>query len=151
MKDLLVIRPYDVWIWLSVFVITVVIEFMTVEFVSVWFAIASIPALVLALFNQDPWLQLIVFFLLSILLLAVTRPLVVKYLRRNIVDTNVDAYVGKTALVTSKITEIEAGLVKFEGLIWTAISSESIPEGSKVRILAIEGNKLIVTKIIEEK
>lgn len=140
-----------VWIWLAVFIITVVIEFMTVEFVSVWFSIASIPALILALFNQNPWLQLIVFFLLSILLLAVTRPLVVKYLRRNIVDTNVDAYVGKIALVTSKITDIEAGLVKFEGLVWTAVSSESIPEGSKVRILAIEGNKLIVTKIIEEK
>ena len=140
-----------VWIWLAVFIITVVIEFITVEFVSVWFSIASIPALILALFNQNPWLQLIVFFLLSILLLAVTRPLVVKYLRRNIVDTNVDAYVGKIALVTSKITDIEAGLVKFEGLVWTAVSSESIPEGSKVRILAIEGNKLIVTKIIEEK
>ncbi len=140
-----------VWIWLAVFIITVVIEFMTVEFVSVWFSIASIPALILALFNQNPWLQLIVFFLLSILLLAVTRPLVVKYLRRNIVDTNVDAYVGKIALVTSKITDIESGHVKFEGLIWTAVSSESIPEGSKVRILAIEGNKLIVTKIIEEK
>lgn len=140
-----------VWIWLAVFIITVVIEFMTVEFVSVWFSIASIPALILALFNQNPWLQLIVFFLLSILLLAVTRPLVVKYLRRNVVDTNVDAYIGKIALVTSKITDIEAGLVKFEGLVWTAVSSESIPEGSKVRILAIEGNKLIVTKIIEEK
>lgn len=140
-----------VWIWLSVFVITVVIEFITVEFVSVWFSIASIPALILALFNQNPWLQLIVFFLLSILLLAITRPLVVKYLRRNIVDTNVDAYVGKTAIVTSTINEIEAGHVKFEGLIWTAVSSEMIQKGSKVRILAIEGNKLIVTKITEEK
>ncbi len=140
-----------VWIWLAVFIITVVIEFLTVEFVSIWFAIASIPALILAMLNQNEWLQLIVFFLLSILLLSVTRPLVVRYLRRNIVDTNVDAYVGKVAIVTSQISNNESGLVKFEGLIWTAVSSESIPIGSSVRILAIEGNKLIVTEITEEK
>ena len=138
-----------VWIWLSVFVVAVVIEFVTVEFVSVWFAIAAIPSLILALFGANTWLQIIVFFLLSILLLAVTRPLVVKYLKRNIVDTNVDAYIGKVALVITAISDVESGKVKFEGLIWTAISSENIPEGSKVRILAIEGNKLIVTQIID--
>lgn len=139
-----------VWIWLAIFAISIIIEFATVEFVSIWFSIASIPALILALLNQDPWLQIIVFFLVSTLLLALTRPLVVKYLRRNIVETNVDAYVGKIALVTKEISDINPGLVKFEGLIWTAISSESIDTGSKVRILAVEGNKFIVTKIIEE-
>ena len=29
-------------------------------------------------------------------------------------------------------------VVKFEGLIWTAISSENISAGSKVKILAVE-------------
>lgn len=139
-----------VWVWLAVFVVSIILEFATVEFVGIWFSIASIPALILALLNQDPWLQVIVFFLLSTLLLALTRPLVVKYLRRNVVDTNVDAYVGKIALVTKEISDVNPGRVKFEGLIWTAISSENISAGSKVKILAVEGNKFIVSKIIED-
>ena len=34
---------YIVWVWLGIFLITLTVEIFTVEFVSVWFAVAAIP------------------------------------------------------------------------------------------------------------
>jgi len=141
-------NEYMIWFWLAVFVIAVGFEFATTEFVSIWFAIAAIPSLLIAIFAPGSlWLEVIVFFAVGFVLMALTRPLVVKYFRRNVVDTNVDAYIGKIALVIKSISDVQYGSVKFEGIEWTAMSNESIEAGAKVKILAIEGNKLIVTKI----
>nr|WIF87862.1 NfeD family protein [Acholeplasma laidlawii] len=48
------------------------------------------------------------------------------------------------------ISPMSRGQVDFEHMNWTAISSEDIEVGATVRILAIEGNKFIVTKINKE-
>jgi len=137
-----------IWFWLGVFIFAVGIEFATTEFVSVWFAISAIPTLIVSIFYPTMiWLQIIVFFSIGFILMGFTRPVLVKYFRRNVVDTNVDSFIGKVAIVVKEITEIENGSVKFQGDIWTAMSSEHIEVGEQVRILAIEGNKLIVTKL----
>ncbi|HLT00112.1 MAG TPA: NfeD family protein [Acholeplasma sp.] len=137
-----------IWFWLGVFIFAVGIEFATTEFVSVWFAISAIPTLIVSIFYPTMiWLQIIVFFSIGFILMGFTRPVLVKYFRRNVVDTNVDSFIGKVAIVVKEITEIENGSVKFQSDIWTAMSSEHIEVGEQVRILAIEGNKLIVTKL----
>lgn len=139
---------YVVWLWLLVFIFAVVIEFATVDFVSIWFAIAAIPTMIIAVFYPtNVWLQVIVFFVTGFILMALTRPVVINYFKKNIVSTNVDSYVGKTAIVTKEISDTERGAVEFERASWTAISNETIEVGAHVRILAIEGNKFIVTKI----
>ncbi|WP_025724671.1 NfeD family protein [Acholeplasma granularum] len=143
-----IISDYIVWFWLAVFVITIVIEFITVEFVSIWFALASIPSLILSIFlPENIALQIILFFISGFGLMLLTRPALIKYFKKNIVTTNVDSYVGKTAIVIKEITSISRGQVDFEHMIWTAVSSETIEVGKQVKILSIEGNKFIVTKI----
>ena len=52
-------------------------------------------------------------------------------------------------MVTKKIGLNEYGEVKVFGNVWTAYSNEEIEVGEKVKILSIEGVKLIVEK--EEK
>jgi membrane protein implicated in regulation of membrane protease activity len=62
--------------------------------------------------------------------------------------TNADRCIGKDAIVTQDINNIEAcGQVKADGKIWTARSSDDsvIPEGALVTVEKIEGVKLIVT------
>src|SRR5690606_10888385 len=95
-------------------------------------------------------LQVIVFFLTGFVLMFLTRPFLIKYFKKNMVSTNVDSYVGKLAIVIKEISPMLRGQVDFENMNWTAISSEDIEVGSTVKILAIEGNKFIVTKIKEE-
>jgi membrane protein implicated in regulation of membrane protease activity len=142
---------YIIWFWLLVFITTVIIEFITVEFVSVWFALASIPTLIISAFvPNNIGLQVLVFFLTGFILMLLTRPFLIKYFKKNMVSTNVDSYVGKFAIVIKEISPMLRGQVDFENMNWTAISSEDIEVGSTVKILAIEGNKFIVTKIKEE-
>ena len=58
--------------------------------------------------------------------------------------------IGKTAVVTEKISPNEIGKVKLRGISWSAISNDEIEKGSKVRVLDIEGVKLIV-ELLEKK
>ncbi|MFA5693066.1 MAG: NfeD family protein [Acholeplasmataceae bacterium] len=137
-----------VWIWFVVLIAALVLEFITVDFVSMWFAIAAVPIIVIAwIWPELIYLQVILFFVIGFLLMILTRPLLVRYFRKNVVSTNVDSYIGKEAIVKELITPTKNGTVLFESLIWTAVSKEEISPNTLVKILAVEGNKLIVSKI----
>lgn len=139
-----------VWVWLAVFILSIVLEAATVDFVAIWFAIAALPSFVMALLNVSFEVQLTFFVLVSILLLVFTRPYMVKYFKTNRVKTNAQTVIGKTAVVTEKISSNEIGKVKLRGISWSAISNDEIEKGSKVRVLDIEGVKLIV-ELLEKK
>lgn len=142
---------YMVWIWLIVFVLALILEFATADFLTIWFAISALPTAIIAYFFPEMIiLQIAFFFLFGFLLMLIIRRYVVKYVKRNVVSTNVDSYIGKTAVVVETIKPNERGLVKFQGDLWTAISTETIEINEKVRILTIEGNKFIVTKKLDE-
>ena len=133
-----------VWLWLAVVIITLVIEFMTAEIVSIWFFFGSVVSLILAICKVDPSIQIIVFVLVSLLFMACVRPFIRKYIKRNEIKTNVDSFVGRIALVTEDIVDGNRGVVKLDGQEWSAIANEDILKGTKVVVLSIEGNKLIV-------
>ena len=133
-----------VWLWLAVVIITLVIEFMTAEIVSIWFFVGSVVSLILAICKVDPAIQIIVFVIVSIVFMVCVRPFIKKYVKRNEIKTNVDSFVGRIALVTEDILDGNRGVVKLDGQEWSAISNENILKGTKVVVLSIEGNKLIV-------
>jgi len=135
------------WLWLGLFISALFVEFATADMVSVWFALASVPSFILALLNVNFIIQIAVFVVAAVLLLVVTRPVVIKYFKTNEIKTNVDSYIGSTGTC---IQEIEVGLigrVKVKNTEWSAVSNELVEVGSKVRVLDIEGVKLIVEKI----
>ena len=92
--------------------------------------------------------QLIVFFVISLVLLFATRPIAVKYLNRGRTKTNADSLVGRKAVVTKDIDNLKSeGEAEVSGQIWTARSDDEdvkIPAGAVVEILRISGVKLIV-------
>ena len=60
-------------------------------------------------------------------------------------QTGVNGMIGKTAVVTEEITsESGVGYVQLYGDSWRAISETPFATGAKVKILATEGNKVIV-------
>lgn len=136
-----------IWIWLGVFVLFIVFEAVTFEFIGIWFSVASIASIILSLFNVLWYVQLIVFIVVTLILLLITRPIVVKYIKTNEIKTNVDSYIGQTGRVILSITNTQNGRVKLRGLDWSATSKDEILEGSMVKVLEIEGNKLIVEEI----
>lgn len=139
---------YMVWFWLAFFVIALVVEVITADMISIWFALASIPSFIIALvFEESLVWQIVSFILISGVLLFLTRPVVKKYLKTNEIKTNVDAMVGVKVQVTKVITPESVGRVVFRSLDWAAISKETINVGEYARVLDVDGNKLIVEKI----
>ncbi len=139
-------------IWLAVIVIAIAAEVATsLQLISIWAACGGLGALIAYLCGAELYIQIVVFFAVTFILLALTRPLVRK-LTKNIKNTptNADMNIGKTGTVT-KIVDAADGVfrVHLAGDEWSAkMSDESLPEvGASVRVERIEGVKLIVTPV----
>ena len=137
-------------IWLVLMVICLVVEALTVSMVTLWFAAGAVVALLLSLLHLQVWVQVVVFFVVSIALLACMRPMFRRHVAPKLTPTNVDAIVGTRAVVTAEIDNVcAAGQVKLNGMDWSARSAtgEIIPAGTQVRVERVEGVKLFVTPV----
>ena len=140
-------------IWVGVMVIFGVLEAITVGLTSIWFVVGGIGGLVVAMLGGAIWLQLVVFFLLSIGCMIAARPLVVKYINQSTVATNADRVLGSVARVTESIDNtVPVGAVYIDGKTWSARSEsgETIAAGTMVRVKRMEGVRLFVEEINEE-
>ncbi len=142
----LTMNGYLVIAWFVIILLAAFIEASTMDLTSIWFAAGAFAALLLSFFQVNPYVQAVVFVIVSAALLMFLRPIFKRYTKRNEVHTNADRLIGKTAICLSGITPDEKGEVKIDGKIWTAVSNEIIAVGEKVDVLAIEGVKLVVKK-----
>ncbi len=137
-----------IWIWLAIVAVSLIVEFLSWDLTSVWFAVAGLVSLILSAIDGICWeIQLAVFIVLSALLLIFVRGICRKLLLRNAnTKTNVDSLVGRKLKLLKTITKDEIGEVKINGVIWSAVTEdgETISAGSEVEILRVEGNKTIV-------
>ncbi len=144
-------------VWLSIFLMALLVEIFTEALVSVWFCIGALITFGLSFIPGLPWwAQVIIFIVLSTLAFIGLRPIAAKMLRRTKSDTNIDAIIHQKGLVTKGIAPLNPGEVKVGAIYWTAIAQEetsSIPEGETIEVVAVDGNKLVVRKTIlkEEK
>ncbi len=135
--------------WFILFVILLIIELVTVNLVTIWFAAGAVAAMIATIFTDSLIYQMAVFLIVSFLSLLITKPFLKKLKKFEVEPTNLDRVIGKTGEVTKKISENQTGEVKIFGNVWTAVSEEEISVGSKVKVLSIDGVKLVVEK--EEK
>lgn len=141
---------WDALIWLVLLVIFVYVEASTVTLVSTWFAFGALAALLASIFGGTLTLQIILFFAVSIVLLAALRPIFHKYIKPGITKTNIDALIGAEALVTETVDNIAGkGKVKIAAMEWTARSTDGsvLEVGVCVRVDKIEGVKTFVSKV----
>ena len=123
------------------------------ELVSIWFGIASIVSLCIS--GISPWWgQLIVFVVVSLVSLILTRPIIKKLLNsREIRKTNSDEFIGQRVKVIKDVDKFDGGEVKINGIIYTAIlkedSTTTIKKDSVVEVVAIKGNRLVIKEIKE--
>jgi len=59
--------------------------------------------------------------------------------KQETLDTNMYALIGKTGYVTRGITPYTKGYVSLDGTLWLAASDVTIPNGTLVRVQAVEG------------
>lgn len=134
-------------VWVVLLVLFAAGEALTVGLTAVWFAAGSLAGLICALLGGPLWLQIVLFIVVSALCLVAIRPFAQKYFNTNVEPTNADRIIGSTAKVTEDINNIQAqGAVYINGMTWSARSEydTTIPAGTLVRILRIEGVKVYV-------
>lgn len=135
--------------WAATLVILLIIEGATAQLVTIWFAAGALAALIAAALNAPLWLQITLFVVVSAVTLIATRPLVKRITNRKAENLNADRIIGRQAIVTERIDNLEGtGSVKVDGLVWTARSEDDdvLEQGSKVTIVKIEGVKVIVSQ-----
>lgn len=145
---------YMVWIWLGVFLLTILLEALTQDLISIWFSLGAIVALIFSAFPISWYVQVIIFAGVSLFVMILTRPFAKKLLMNATRYTNIDEYVGKRVKVIADITKFEPGVVKINDIPYQASlleeSNEPISIGEIVEIVTFKGNKVIVKKIVRE-
>ena len=128
-------------IWLSLFVLFLVIEIITMGLTTIWFAGGALVAFLVAV--------------LSLALLAVTRPLAMKYFNQERQKTGAELLIGQKALVIEEIDTLSSkGRVEVRGQEWAAKTDApegKIPKNAIVVVEGIQGVKLIVRNGEETK
>ena len=134
--------------WLAIFVILLIIEIVTMGLTTIWFAGGALAAMAAGLIGFETGIQILVFLVVSVLLLVLTRPIAVKYFNQERQKTNAESLIGQQALVLEDIDTLQAaGLVEVRGQEWSAKTDEpngKIAKNKVVVIEGIQGVKLIV-------
>ena len=121
--------------------VLLVVEIITLGLTTIWFAGGALAAFLAALAGGPLWLQIILFFAVSILLLIFTRPIAIKYMNKNVQKTNVDSLKGEKAVVIQTIDNLKGtGQVVIRGMEWSAKAREDkiIKEGTVVKVITVE-------------
>ena len=138
------------WVWVIVGIIALIIEVATVSLVSIWVCLGCIAACICNILGFSETAQVVVFTLTTafsfLFLYKLAKNKLVK--PENKLKTNVESYIGKTAVCTKEIDNITGtGEVIANGINWSAKSTDDnikIEKDSIVIIEKVEGSKLIV-------
>jgi len=132
-------------IWAAIVAVAFLLEFLMYNFVSSWFAVGGLAALISAPLGLFwPW-QIFIFFVVSFLFLLGMRPFVKRFIKTETVATNLDANVGMMVKLikdcANGVAEIEIGDIN-----WKVICPDGLKTGEEVEITGAKGNKYIVEK-----
>ena len=136
------------WIWLSIIVITVILEIITTDLVSIWFTFGAVIPLFLSAFDVlNPIWQTVIFVIVSAVLLSALRKVTIKFFfKNNNSKTNLDTLIGEKYRLIEGTTFEKLGKIEIKDIAWSVMgeNQQTIKKGQIVEIVKIEGNKLIV-------
>ena len=128
--------------WIVTAMVLIFIELITISTVCIWFIIGTLAAFGVSYLTNLLWVQILVFAVVSFLAYLITNFVLAS--RKTTTKIYSDSIVGKVGKVTKKIKENESGEVEVADKKWVAYSNNEIAVGKKVRVLAVDGNKLLV-------
>ena len=148
----------NMWVlWLIMMVVFIVIEGITLGLTTIWCAVGSLAAAACAYFGANVGIQIAVMVAVSIICFLICikwiKPQLNERYKTKENATNTDRLLGEVGVVIKQINTLNSkGQVKVKGQVWSAKTCDEnqvIPEGAKVKVLKIEGVKLLVEEIKE--
>lgn len=144
------------WVWLGTAIVFALVELIFVggSFILLPFAISAFIAAILAFYEVPIEAQWSVFVFGGGLLFAVLYQWAQKFMRETTMEPGVgaDRLVGLTGIVTTEIAPDDTdrkGRVTVTGEVWGALADgdSGIPVGTRVRVLAMKGTRVVVTPV----
>ena len=140
------------WIWIGALVVLGVGEMITAGLFMLPFAIGAAAAAVLAWFNVEIWVQLLVFLVVSVVALWGIR----RFAWRSSEPSHpvgAKRYTDATGLVTEPINRVAGtGRVRVDTELWRATTDVDgiIEPGTEVAVVDVRGARLVVEPIAED-
>ena len=140
----------DAWhVWFFIAIALFIAEIFTTDFYLACLGFATLVAGTVDLLGGNLIIQFLFFCITTLVVLFGIRPFLVQFFkaRKDTYPTNYNALIGKIACVEETIDNREhKGRVNVGGESWRSISNSVpvIPIGTSVKVLAIDGNKLVV-------
>ncbi len=140
-----------IWFWIAMTVSCTVIDAFLPYYLLIWFSGGALAALLFAWAGFSTPIQFVVFFVVSLALMAfIGRHINARLLRSETeMETNIDEMMGKIATVVMAIGAGSAGRVALKGTTWRAVLNDETATaavGEKVTVVSIEGVTLTVKK-----
>lgn len=140
-------------IWLIFAVVMLIIEIATTGLATLWFAVGAVVAMIMDLCGASVAAQIIAMAAISAVCFVVcmiwVRPKLESLRKKNVQKTNADRLIGREGVVIVPLNATEGkGQVKVDGQIWSAKGDQDFAEGTKIKVLAIEGVKLVVERAV---
>ncbi len=143
------LMPTDWQLWIIAAFVLGALEIKLSGFVTLWFAVGSLAAALVAALGLGINSQLLLFALVSACLFAASRTIFKNVFMRSAdhLKTGVEAMVGQEAVVTEALGDPHGGTVRINGELWMARSlSGPVAEGERVMVEQIDGLKLWVRR-----
>ena len=142
------------WFWGAVTALALIVEFITADLITIWFAAGGLVTLLVVALAPGLsiiW-QCVIFVLVSVGLLLCTRRICLRLLRKGGVKTNIEALIGNVFEVKN-VDEQGFTYHKINGVEWRVypIAGEQLEVNSQYEICEVKGNKLIAKKINKNK
>ena len=141
------LMPY---IWIGIIVFAALAEIYTLTLVAVWFIPSSVASFVLSLTGLQVWEQVFIFFIVTLILLILSRTVFRKFTKYKTLNPNSDLLVGKSAIVTQEINNYQnTGTVRINGLEWEAKTEEDdiiYESGLVVIVVGLDGATAVCSR-----
>ena len=139
-------------VWLIVALVLIGLEVVTLTFVAFYPALGALAAGVAALLGAGVGIQVVVFAVVSVATLLLTRKPLRRMMRNTpLVGSNADTVIGKRAVVIVAIDEGpgQRGQVRVGTEHWSARAEDERPiaEGATVEVSRIDGVALVVRPV----
>ena len=92
-------------IWILGIIAFIILEAVTYQLVSIWFAIGALGGMIAAFLGTNFYVQMAVFIVVSFICILCLRPLSMKFFKPRNVETNAQSLVGKEVLITSDVDQ----------------------------------------------
>jgi membrane protein implicated in regulation of membrane protease activity len=142
--------PAIFWFWLSLAIVLVVVEILTLAFYAAFLALGAAGAAIGSLLGVGPAFESVAFGVVAVGGIFLGRPPLMRWLaqrREPVLRSGADSMIGQAAVLSEPIQGSDRpGHCRIAGESWPAVTADGhpLPAGTPVRVRALRRTVLVV-------